>query len=120
MQPIINPWIFYLIDVLGSLKFIAIIAVFASCLVIFVGGTAIIGATYYDDEIFLAKKTLKGGIIAISICIAIIVFVPSQTAMYTMLTASMVTEDNLDKATKVIQDGVDYIFEKIDGEESSE
>ena len=32
-----------------------------------------------------------------------------------MFVASYVTEDNIEKATDVIKDGVDYIFEKLDG-----
>ena len=40
--------------------------------------------------------------------------------MYTMLVSSYVTTDNLETATEVIQDGVDYIFDKLDSDEEGD
>ena len=42
-------------------------------------------------------------------------FIPTKETAYTMLVASYVTEENVEKATDAIKSGVDYIFEKLDG-----
>lgn len=116
MQPIINPWIFYLIDILESLSFIAMAGIIGAFFMILTGNLDI-STPIDDDDIRHGKKMVKWGMIIALISTPILVLTPSKDTMYTMLTSSMVTEDNLDKATKAIQDGVDYIFEKIDGEE---
>lgn len=116
MQPIINPWIFYLIDILDSLSFIATGIIIGAFFMIFIGGLNISTTISIDDE-RRGKKMVKWGMIIALISTPILVLTPSKDTMYTMLASSMVTEDNLDKATKAIQDGVDYIFEKIEGEE---
>lgn len=41
--------------------------------------------------------------------------IPSKETIYKMLVSKYVTYENIDKATDTIKDGVDYIFEKLDG-----
>lgn len=43
------------------------------------------------------------------------VTIPSKDVMYKMLVSKYVTYENIDKATNTIKDGVNYIFEKLDG-----
>lgn len=116
MQPIINPWIFYLIDILSTLNAITFISAILAFFVIWIGCLDV-STTISDDDVQRGKKMVKWGVLVALISVTTITFIPSKDTMYTMLTASMVTEDNLDKATKAIQDGVDYIFEKMDGED---
>ena len=117
MQPIINPWIFYLIDILDSLNFIATVIIIGAFFILLIGSLDISNPISCDD-MQRGKKMVKWGMIAFLISGITLVLTPPKDTMYTMLTSSMVTEDNLDKATKAIQDGVDYIFEKMEGEEN--
>lgn len=109
---IINPWIFYLIDVLVELEFL-----FGLASLIFMLVTILFSIAWWDE-----KKTyaiwLKASIIATLVCSLITSAIPSKETMYTMLVSSYVTTDNIETATDVIKDSVDYIFEKFnEGEE---
>lgn len=110
---IINPWIFYLIYTLGSVRCLAF-AIF-----MFIGIVCIVGYFLTNEEQRRkVKRAIKRiGVPIVVVCVTIITFVPSEKVMYTMLVSSYVTTDNLEKATEVIQDGVDYIFDKLDSDE---
>lgn len=116
MKPIINPWWFYLVDVIGSFKI--------GCLVLLVFGVLGFGATMlleYDevldesDEVKVIK-TLKKMVIVGALVITFDMFLPTKETCYKMMVASQVTEENIQKAEDVIKDSVDYIFEKINKE----
>ena len=114
MKPIINPWLFYLVDCLDGLKMLCILAV---PLLVFVIGYI----TFTIDDLGLGKeKELKSArrtrkiVILFSILILIVIpFIPSKETCYKMMVASQITDNNIQKAEDVIKDSVDYIFEKI-------
>lgn len=118
MTPIINPWLFYLVDVIGNFK--------SACLVILLiivigfGATVLIevGGTADELEIDEAKviKTLKRMVVAGVLLITFDMLLPSKKTCYQMMIASQVTDNNIKKAEDVIKDSVDYIFEKINKE----
>ena len=114
MKPIINPWLFYLVDCLDGLKMVCIISV--PVLVIVIGFlTATIDDLGRDDEKELksARKTRKI-VILFSISILIVIpFIPSKETCYKMMVASQITDNNIQKAEDTIKNSVDYIFEKI-------
>lgn len=111
MTPIINPWLFYLVDVIADLKF--------NCLIITLIFAFYIVATAYIDEDLNEEKITKA-IKKIVICVALLftaeALLPSKETCYKMMVASQVTEENVKKAEDVIKDSVDYIFEKINKE----
>lgn len=124
---IINPWIFYLIDVLRSLKSInsvvMLITLFgALCLGTFI----VINQTFYcydEDDLLLTTqliKTLKKILIVLCISTGVFTVTPSEKTMYKMLVAQYVTYENVDKATETIKDGVDYIFKKLGKEDKKD
>lgn len=124
---IINPWIFYLIDVLRSLKSInsvvMLITLFgALCLGTFI----VINQTCYcydEDDLLLTTqliKTLKKILIVLCISTGVFTVTPSEKTMYKMLVAQYVTYENVDKATETIKDGVDYIFKKLGKEDKKD
>ena len=124
---IINPWIFYLIDVLSSLKetssIIAAISVFGLCALGIVTVIAKINYCYDDDTqrfIALATKALKKLLIVLCISTCVYTVTPSEETMYKMLVAQYVTYENVDKATETIKDGVDYIFKKLGKEDKKD
>ena len=114
MKPIINPWLFYLVDCLDGLKMLCILAV---PLLVFVIGY--ITVTIDDlgrgeeKELKSARRTRKI-VILFSISILIVIpFIPSKETCYKMMVASQITDNNIQKAEDTIKNSVDYIFEKI-------
>lgn len=114
---VISPWLFYVIDLLDKLREIAIIVFWIIVVTILViGFVALLEGEYWEDEIIQKlKKALKLSIIPIVISSVMYVAIPSKDVMYKMLVSKYVTYENIDKATNTIKDGVDYIFEKLDG-----
>lgn len=118
MKPIINPWLFYLVDVIGNFK--------SSCFVLLLiivigfGATVIIEIGEAADELELDTvkviKTLKRMAVVGVLLMTLNMLLPSKKTCYQMMIASQVTEENVKKAEDVIKDSVDYIFEKINKE----
>ena len=114
MKPIINPWMFYLVDLLDGLKTLCILAV--PVLVIVIGYLTIT----IDDlgrgeekELKSARRTRKIVILFSILILIVIPFIPSKETCYKMMVSSQITDNNIQKAENVIKNSVDYIFEKI-------
>lgn len=112
MTPIINPMWFYWLEVfnsLGELLFWIGVCGFilAFAIVMFV--------SMVEEE--LPKGTIKRSmpfLISFFILIVVSIFMPSQETMYKMMLANYATTDNITEITTSIQNGVDYIFDKIE------
>ena len=115
MTPIISPWIFYVINLLTNLSIICFIIVAVLAVTIMF---TIIGAGIEDNDISTILKKMKPLYIIVLICILFTVAIPSESTMYKMLVAQNVTSDNLNAATDIIKNGVDYIFDKLDGDKT--
>ena len=112
MKPIINPWLFYLVDMIGSFQILSILIVL---LIIISFAIEILKYDEAMDELDKVKviKTFKKKVIVIALLITFAIFLPSKDTCYKMMIASQVTDNNIQKAEDVIKDSVDYIFEKI-------
>lgn len=120
---IINPWIFYLINILENIMVTGIVLFVISIITAIVMGVMVFdpAENVSDEKKKLFKKMLKRVVVPIVVvCPLLITFIPSEKTMYTMLVSSYVTTDNLETATEVIQDGVDYIFDKLDSDEEGD
>lgn len=124
---IINPWIFYLIDVLSSLKGISLTVIIITILGLI--GTGVVTVivkceSWHDDDsahfVTLSIKLLKKLLIVLCISFGVYTVTPSEETMYKMLVAQNVTYENVDKASKTIKDGVDYIFKKLGKEDQKD
>lgn len=114
MKPIINPWMFYIVDCLDGLKMLCIISV--PVLVIVIGFlTATIDDFRCGDEkdVKSARRIRKIVILFSILLLVVIPFIPSKETCYKMMVASQITDTNIQKAEDVINNSVDYIFEKI-------
>lgn len=121
---IINPWIFYIIDVLSTLKRLSLTVILIMLFGSIGLGTYItfIKSCYcYDEEdrrlTTKLTKILKKVLIVLCIITGVYTVTPSEETMYKMLVAQNVTYENVDKATEAIKDGVDYIFKKLGKED---
>lgn len=117
-MPIVSPWIFYLINLLSNISNLCSILTFVLSLVF--SGLILyqwITRLDLDDEIWESFiKWLKRTAIILVISILGLTFIPTKETMYQMLVANYVTDKNIETATDVIKDSVDYIFEKIEAE----
>ena len=113
MKPIINPWLFYLVDMIGSFQILSILIVL---LIIISFAIEILKYDEAMDELYKVKviKTFKKKVIVIALLITFAIFLPSKDTCYKMMVASQITDNNIQKAEDTIKNSVDYIFEKID------
>ena len=114
MKPIINPWLFYLVDCLEGLKMVCIISVPVLVVVIgFITVTIDDLGRGEEKELKSARRTRKIVILFSILLLIVIPFIPSKETCYKMMVASQITDNNIQKAEDVIKKSVDYIFEKI-------
>ena len=114
MKPIINPWMFYLVDCLDGLKTLCILTVPVLVFAIFII-TSIIDdlGLGKEKELKSARRTRKIVVLFSILLLIVIPFIPSKETCYKMMVASQITDNNIQKAEDVIKNSVDYIFEKI-------
>lgn len=116
MEPIINPWFFYLVNLLDRAVVVATIVLIMS----------VIGALFTlfvlsDDDICFDEKDAKTykkwnkiSIIALLISTVMLVAVPSKETVYEMVVANYITENNIEAAKDSAKDLIDYIIDKCD------
>lgn len=106
MEPIINPWLFYLIDVLFKLDRFLIIP-------FFVGGIYacfLFGVLLHADDntdIIKAKRHFKVSATVFVIAAFLRIFIPTEETMYKMIISSYITPDNVnmvvDKTGEILE-----------------
>lgn len=104
MEPIINPWIFYLIEVLGALKE----AGWACCIMSGVG-FIVLFVMASELNVETMKKIIRWPIIGITVGIILTILMPSEETMIKMLVASFVTPDNIELGVEGVKAIFDYI-----------
>jgi hypothetical protein len=132
MQPIINPWVFYWIDVIDNMRIVFIIF-----LVIFIITACVSAGTWAytasgesnmskEDDIRVGKnvkKILRLALIFTAVFAIMTTLLPSKKTMYTMVIVQSVTPNNIEAVGDTITGAVDYITEKveeiIDGDDST-
>lgn len=90
MEPVINPWLFYFIDVAGTIKGIGIVFAAISGLMFLV--------SFLEEENGIAFISF----IILIISSLIIIFVPSSDTLIKMTIAKNVTYDAVDAAKDVV------------------
>lgn len=91
MEPIISPWVIYLFSILTKLNMVAsAVAIFSGASIIFIAFTKF---TFGDDmEIPFNYKI----VVIVSVIAAILVIIiPDEKTMLSMLTLSFITPDNI-------------------------
>jgi accessory gene regulator protein AgrB len=110
MEPLVNPWLFYLVNLSHGLKIFFIVAGgVAGIVAIFAGGSALDDDFNTPVEIAKFKKICRKYIILALILFFIAILIPSKEVCYQMLVASLVTPDNLKVAGQTAQDIINYI-----------
>lgn len=107
MKPIINPWLFYLTDVLSGIKWLLVVF-FAVALFVYLFGLCI----YLLDMSELPDWHKLKNIVFLVIPIIIGLLIPEEKTVYKMLIASYTTSNNIEYVKETGKDLVDYIIEK--------
>ena len=129
MEPIINPWFFYFIDIGDSLDTLALtIAVITG--IIWVG--LWIAASVMIDEWRTLTENMqnkyirfcwkKGKLFMIIMIVTAIIgiAIPSKSTMVEMAVMQQVTPNNIEKGKEIVKSTTDYIFEKFEKLKESE
>lgn len=116
MEPIINPWLFYLISVVDNmLVFLTIITVLSGTAVFaFIVAYGICSVdNYYEECKPIHIKFLKTSLKIFIPTLILSMLIPNSTTIYKMIVADNVTPHNIEVVGDTIEGGIDYIFEKI-------
>lgn len=119
MEPIINPVWFYGIYVFDNVSF------FASLLFL-VGVIAGVGVgleMYFnaeESEIPKYKSFFKKILVGLVVSGLISALVPDKTTIEKMIIAKNITPNNIELFGDTVEDGVDYVFEKINSLDKGE
>ena len=111
MKPIINPWLFYLID---KAEDIAYPLIFFG--IMFWIAVALVHLPASGNEEWAINFLEKTKLIRILLTIGLIIamLLPSKETSYKMLAASMVTPNNITAVGETAEDVIDYIVESVD------
>lgn len=121
MEPIINPWLFYLIAVVDDAQWFLNIIIFLSI------ASFIVISTYYfiefcsddyrkehkENALKNSKSILKKIFKTFIACSVAISIIPGSDTIYKMIVADNITPNNLEIVSDTVEGGIDYIFEKI-------
>ena len=121
MTYIINPIIFYAMDMVAEIKdlltvigavtgFIALTMAIYSFLT---DGNLYSSESEYDETKKRLKKLTKCFLIICIISMSIQAILPSEETATKMIISSVVTEENVDTATSKLKDTIDYVIEKM-------
>ena len=122
MNYIVNPLWFYLISVAEGID----TATFVACVIILIVWCfSSLFFIFFCDEIDdsdekVIKSIFKKSVILFITSLLIAIMVPGREDLEKMLIASYATEDNISAATNYGKDLVDYIFDKVNGEDEEE
>lgn len=120
MTYIINPWWFYLIDVLDTLRVfslvIFIVSIMGVALLIAVCiGIKLDGCDDNDEDYNLIKVWCRRSVIILIISTLLVALIPSKTTCIEMLAASKATTENVQTVKEEIYDFIDYIVDEVEG-----
>lgn len=116
-MPIINPWFIYLASVANMLMIIGLFMVVCALVIAIVTWLINLDILCSEEKEKEYKKRMKKCFITCVIGLLITTFVPSEKTIYSMIIADFVTYENVETAADVIQDSIDYLFDKLDGAE---
>lgn len=119
VEPIINPWVFYLIDVVDSLKNVlwCVGGIFFCTLIVYFIGYMSFDDGYRGDDEKRKEKCVKYATVSIGVLILVGVLqiaIPSKNTMYQMLAARYITTDNIGSAQNNVVELVGRIVQEIE------
>ncbi len=102
-EPIISPWLIYLINLLEPLFFVSLAAA-CVCMTMIIVYAERRGSSYDEDEQQVCKKEIKKWIKLLFISTVLVVLIPKPETAWQMLVASKVTPATIQATGKVAED----------------
>ena len=121
MTPVINPWIFYLMNVIDNLNITASITFTITMIVVFILAIFIIVGYFcegLDNELFqFAKRRLVKPLSIFMITnFLVLTLIPNSQTITKMLIAQHVTYERVEVATDIVQEVYEDIISLFDEE----
>ena len=121
MTYIIDPIIFYAMDMVAEIKGLLIvigavtgfIALTIAIYSFLTDGNLYSSESEYNETKKRLKKLTKRFLIICIIFMSIQAILPSEETSTKMIVSSVVTEENVDTATSKLKDTIDYVIEKM-------
>lgn len=113
MEPIISPWLIYVLGIIPTLKFILAILCFILPVISFLIFTQY-DMEYDGDDKKFYKKLIKILLMAFIISVLSLIFIPSKDTVIAMMVSKNITVENLSQGKEIVKNSIDYIFEKIE------
>ncbi len=114
MNPIISPWVFYVIEVADNILSIVKIVGIITLFVLFPLTTVYAEEKKGSKDFKRIRNLFYAAVLVFCISMIMIIFVPSKQTAYTMLIAQYTTTDNIEKvgnnAEKAVQKLADIII----------
>lgn len=110
MEPVISPALIYLIHMIKAIYGLSIFILFVSAFTMVMSPLiADCVCEDYEEEGKVMRKIIKICAILVVICIILIMFIPNEKTIYAMITASMITPDNI----SITEDHITELISKI-------
>ena len=111
MEPIINPWVFYLIGVVAKMGK-GLVVFMAACVGVFLfEGMRYMGFDLTEKEQYVKNATMAG--VLFLAAGVVLILLPSETVMYKMLATSYITPDNIGAVQNNVVNFVGQIAEQL-------
>ena len=108
MEPIISPWLIYIVDVASTIKLVAMI-------VVLLGIVAVLLFPILADIVDAQEETLvkykKLLCVVIIIALLLLIFIPAKTTLLAMLVLQYTTPDNISLVQNNIVDFIQKVVE---------
>ncbi len=115
-EPIISPWLIYLIGLAGPVRFFASFCVllsFGAGVIAFLASHDTYDVKYHPENIAALKSVFKISKVVFALSLMIAVFIPSKSTIYKMIAASYVTPANIQATGELADKAVDKVIDKI-------
>lgn len=96
MEPIISPWLIYLICIIGHIHTLGVVVLVSSVMALLI----IFKVSMMENTYNETKKFLKAVIIVIFISLFTTIFIPTEKTVITMIVADNITYERVEKVTK--------------------
>ena len=116
MEPIINPWLFYLIDVVDNMLvfLITITGLSGTAVLVFTVAYGVCSVdNYYEEYKPIHSKFLKKSLKIFIPTLILLMLIPNSTTIYKMIIADNITPHIIEIVGDTVESSIDYIFEKI-------
>lgn len=112
MEPIISPWLIYLLSLVGALKVVSAIAGGVSLVGLLIG-VMTLAEDFSEEDRKKSKRVCKYSALGIIIFVLLSIFIPSEETLMAMIAASYATPDNIQAMQGNIVDFVSQIVNAI-------